>query len=149
MKPLLPVLTAPNLAQLLAGAFPDFPPDLFSIQAVLPGALHCTLRVRSSDLRPGGTIAGPTLMMLADTAAFLVILAHIGPRLDAVTTSLHMDFLRRPTAAAVFAQAELLKLGKRLAIVEVRLFHAEEGPTPPPHSACLARASVTYSLPSS
>jgi len=36
------------------------------------------------------------MMMLADTTAWVAILAQIGPALLAVTTNLHIDFLRNP-----------------------------------------------------
>ena len=62
------------------------------------------------------------MMALADNAAWLVILAHIGPVLLAVTTSLHIDFLRKPDVTDLLARARLIKLGKRLAVVDVDLF---------------------------
>src|ERR1700750_495640 len=46
-------------------------------------------------LRPGGTISGPTLMAMADFAMYVVLLSAIGPVGLAVTTNLHINFLRR------------------------------------------------------
>jgi len=57
-----------------------------------------------------------------------------------VTTSLHIDFLRRPELMDVIAEGLLLKLGKRLAVVEVAM--RSDG-TP----AIVAKAQVTYSIP--
>jgi acyl-coenzyme A thioesterase PaaI-like protein len=48
----------------------------------------------SRQLRPGGVISGPTQMALADTAAYALVLAHIGEVAMAVTTSLTIHFLR-------------------------------------------------------
>ena len=90
--------------------------------------------------RPGGTVSGPTLMMLADTAAWLAILYRIGPVLLAVTTSLHIDFLRKPALADVCARARLLKLGQRLAVGDVEIY--SEGSVD-----LAAKAQVTYSIP--
>ncbi len=91
--------------------------------------------------RPGGTLSGPTMMMLADTAAWMAIMSHIGPVLLAVTTSLHIDFLRKPELRDVMARARVLKLGRRLAVAEVEMF--SRGRT-----EVVAKAQVTYSLPS-
>ena len=61
-------------------------------------------------------------MAVADNAAWLVILAHIGPVLLAVTTSLHIDFLRKPGVTDLWRRARLIKLGQRLAVVDVELY---------------------------
>ncbi len=79
-------------------------------------------------------------MTLADTGAWMAILSRIGPVVLAVTTSLHIDFLRKPALGDVLAEAELLKLGSRLAVVDVRLY--SEG-----HRDVVAKAQVTYSIP--
>ncbi len=93
------------------------------------------------QLRPGGTVSGPTLMALADGAAYCQILAHIGPVALAVTSSLNMTFLRKPQPAGVEAEARFLKLGRKLAVVDVRL-RSEGSPD------LVAQAVVTYAIPS-
>jgi len=70
----------------------------------------------------------------------LVILAHIGPVLLAVTTSLHIDFLRKPDVTDLLAKARLIKLGRRLAVVDVELVSRGS------HDL-VAKAQVTYSIP--
>ncbi|MCA8966150.1 MAG: PaaI family thioesterase, partial [Planctomycetes bacterium] len=91
--------------------------------------------------RPGGTVAGPVMMALADWAAYAAILAEIGIVPLAVTTSFNINFLRRPTPhAAVLAEARLLKLGRRLAVAEVDV--RSEG-----EAAVVAHATATYSIP--
>jgi uncharacterized protein (TIGR00369 family) len=103
----------------------------------------CLLRQRYSDrmLRPGGTIAGPTLMGLADCAMYVVLLSAIGPVGLAVTTSLNINFLRKGAPGHdVFAAARILKLGKRLAVGEVNLL---SGASPDP----IAHVTATYSIP--
>ena len=73
-------------------------------------------------LRPGGTVSGPTLMALADCAMYVVLLSAIGPVGLAVTTNLNINFLRKGSPGQdMFAEARLLKLGKRLAVGEVTL----------------------------
>jgi uncharacterized protein (TIGR00369 family) len=93
-------------------------------------------------LRPGGTVSGPTLMALADTGAYLALLAEIGPRALAVTTSLTIHFMRKPAPGRIVAQAEIMKLGRRLAVIQVTIEAAGvEGP--------VAHATVTYAIPAS
>lgn len=148
------VLAPAQLIEILEAAFPELPRGLFQIEQLVPGRLQCRMSSRAQDLRPGGTIQGPALMGLADTAAFLALLAHIGPQLAAATASLHIDFLRRPAPGDLRADVEVLKIGRRLAVMEARIYSlksegssdgsgAAGGEAPP----CVARAAVTYSLP--
>ena len=103
----------------------------------------CLLRQRYNEgmLRPGGTVSGPTLMALADCAMYVVLLSAIGPVGLAVTTNLNINFLRKGEAGHdLFAAAKILKLGKRLAVGEVRL---RSGASPDP----IAHVMATYSIP--
>jgi len=93
-------------------------------------------------IRPGGTVAGPTLMMLADASAWAIVLAHIGPVALAVTSNLNINFLRKPDPVGVIAHAEILKLGRKQAVTDVRLY--SEG-----NADLVAQATVTYAIPSS
>lgn len=133
------LLTPDELDAFLTAAFP---------QAVLP------YRVTRSDddgvevcqsfdelhLRPGGTLSGPTLMTLADTVAYVAIVARIGPEFLTVTSHLSIDFLRKPPAAGLRATGEVLKLGRRQATVAIRIHsqHADE---------LVAFSTATYAIP--
>ena len=112
----------------------------WEITRVAEGELDVRLPFRDDYLRPGGTIAGPVLMALADTVAYLVILATIGPVALAVTTSLNINFMRRPSPEALSARARILKLGRQLAVVEVYIALAAT-------DTLVAQATVTYSIP--
>ena len=90
--------------------------------------------------RPGGTVSGPALMTLADCTAWLAIVSQIGPVALSVTTSLHIDFLRKPALVDVEAEGRLLKLGRRLAVVEVAMSSVGS-------KEVIAKAQVTYSIP--
>ncbi len=92
------------------------------------------------NLRPGNLVSGPTQMGLADHAAYAVILAHIGPVAMAVTSNLNYSFLRGVSLARVYAEARLLRLGRRLATVDVQLY--QDDPERP-----VGQATVTYALP--
>lgn len=111
------------------------------IERIDEGALWARLPVAEVHMRPGGTVSGPTMMTLADTAMFLLILASLGPVALAVTTHLSIDFLRRPAPRDLLAHAELLKLGSRLVVGRVTL--RSEGTAEP-----VAHATLTYALPS-
>ncbi len=105
---------------------------------------HVRLRALYDErfLRPGGTIAGPVMMGLADAALYALVLSRIGPVELAVTTSLSINFLRKPGTADVVADARMLKLGKRLAVGEVTLFSEHSGADDP-----VAHVTGTYSIP--
>ncbi len=79
-------------------------------------------------------------MALADCAAWMVIIGQIGPVTLSVTTSFHIDFLRKPEMVDVTATATLLKLGSRLAVADVALYSAG-------NPDLVAKAQVTYSIP--
>lgn len=110
------------------------------IVAIRDDELDAEVAYRDEYLRPGGTLSGPTLMTLADTAMYFLILAQLGPVALAVTTSLHINFLRRPPPAGVIATARMLKLGQRLAVGEIHIRSQADG-------ALVAQASATYALP--
>lgn len=119
----------------------EFPQSTVVIDAVGEGTAQVRQPVGDGHLRPGGTVSGPVLMATADSAMYAALLAAIGPVALAVTTSLHIDFLRKPPAGRdIIADARLLKLGKRLAVGEVTLYSADRRDP-------VARASVTYSIP--
>jgi acyl-coenzyme A thioesterase PaaI-like protein len=54
---------------------------------------------RDDFLRPGGSISGPLPMGLADVAMYAMVLASVGRVELAVTTSLTINFLRKPPPA--------------------------------------------------
>lgn len=93
-----------------------------------------------SRIRPGGTISGPTMMGLADTAMYVLIFPAIGVTPLAVTTNLSINFLRKPGPGDLTAQARMLRLGRALAVGEVDIRSA--GAQDP-----AAHAVVTCSIP--
>jgi acyl-coenzyme A thioesterase PaaI-like protein len=64
----------------------------------------------------------------------------IGPQPLMVTTNLNINFLRKPAAADLTAEARLMKVGKRLAVGEVIV--RSEGQAEP-----VAHVTSTYSIP--
>ena len=130
--------TVESLQQLLREQFPQSDAVL---EKLGPRWARVRIPVGPQHLRPGGTVSGPTMMALADTATYLTILGEIGPVVLAVTTNLNINFMRKPTASRdVIGEAQLLKLGRRLAVAEVRIYSEGE-------SELVAHATCTYSIP--
>jgi acyl-coenzyme A thioesterase PaaI-like protein len=136
-------MTVDELDEFLGGAFPDAPRTYWVEHADVDG-IRMRLPYDVSQLRPGGTLSGPTMMGLADAAAWVVTLSRIGPVALAVTSSLSISFLRKPGPADLLAGATLLRLGRRQSVSEVRLWTADSDPSEP-----VAHATVTYAIPSS
>jgi uncharacterized protein (TIGR00369 family) len=133
-------MSVAELQQFLLDSFPADPPATL-VEEVADWGVRLRLPVTAKHERPGGTVSGPTLMGLADSTAWLAVIAEIGPVPLSVTTSLHIDFLRKPALAAdVEAEGRLLKLGRRLAVTDVAI--RSVGST-----ALVAKAQVTYSIP--
>ena len=136
-----PVMSAAEVTAFWDEHFPQIQAGRdYSIVAIGPGEAVLRLRPDERHLRPGGTISGPALFTLADVAAYAVLLAHVGPQPLIVTTSLTLNFLRRPTLAPLIGECRILKLGTRLAVVEV-------GIRPEAGGDLVAHATATYSVP--
>lgn len=94
-----------------------------------------------SMVRPGGTLSGPTMMGLADAAMYAAIMARLGRVEMAVTSNLNINFLSRPGQSDLVARARVLRLGSRLAFLEVELY--SDG-----SSDMVAHVTGSYALPS-
>jgi uncharacterized protein (TIGR00369 family) len=127
-----------EIADFLRREFPQAPIEVLSV-----ADKEATVRyaVSFDSLRPGGSVSGPVLMTLADTALYVAILATIGIVPMAVTTNLNINFLRMPQADRnLIAECKMLKIGRALAIGEVFIY--SEGLDDP-----VAHATGTYSIP--
>lgn len=133
------VMTAPELLEFLHAGFPLMPPS-FRVEEVTGDGVVIVLPVRAEHERPGGTMSGPSMMALADVAAWLATVSRIGPVALSVTSSLSIDFLRKPALADLVATAELLKLGRRQSVTDVRIRSVGS-------EDIVARATVTYAIP--
>ena len=134
-------LSADQLNEFLVRAFPGGDPSARAlVTEVVPGRVRVVRPYDPGSLRPGGVISGPTMMALADMAVYALVLAHIGEVPMAVTTSLTMHFLRPAKPGELIAEATLLRLGRRIATCDVRLW--TEGP-----DRIAAHATVAYAIP--
>ena len=131
-------LRASELNRVLSAAFP-MAGEVEQIREVTPGRIRIVrpLHPAMIGIWPGGLISGPTLMSLADMAAYALVMAHVGVELMAVTSSLTINFLRGAKPGEIVAEGELLSLGRRLAVCDVRIW--TESPERP-----AAQATVTY-----
>jgi uncharacterized protein (TIGR00369 family) len=110
------------------------------VEAMSAGKVKARLPHDAQHLRPGGTIAGPMMMALADYAMYAVVLSLLGRVDQAVTVNLNINFLSRPEPRDLIADARIVKLGKRLAFGEVTLY--SEGSDSP-----VAHVTLSYSIP--
>ena len=127
-----------ELAQFLKQEFPQNKSTIVSV-----GARTATVRhpVGVAELRPGGTVSGPVMMTVADVALYVAILGEIGIVPLTVTTSLNINFMRKPASDRdIIGICNLLKLGKTLAVGEVTIY--SEGVDEP-----VAHAVGTYAIP--
>ncbi|MBW8055253.1 MAG: PaaI family thioesterase [Acidiferrobacterales bacterium] len=110
------------------------------VEQLEKGMARVRIPFRDDFIRPGGTIAGPVLMGLADLAMYGAVLTLIGRVELAVTTNFNINFLRRPRPGDIIAEARILKLGKRLVVGEVGLFRDGD-------EEMVAHVTSTYSIP--
>lgn len=130
--------TKEEIEVFMTAAFPRSQSTIVEVRNKAAIVRRC---IAQEDIRPGGTVSGPTLMALADMALYVAIHATLGITPHAVTSSLNINFLRRPTAQRdLLAVCKLLKIGRSLVVGEVSLF--SEGMEDP-----VAHVVGTYSLP--
>ena len=121
----------------------EFPQSKCIVEEVGKASATVKHHIGVDELRPGGTVSGPVLMMVADVALYVAILGEIGIVPLTVTTSLTINFLRKPAAGgSIVAVCKLIKLGKSLAVGEVELY--SEG-----SDELVAHVVGTYSIPPS
>jgi len=133
------VMSIDDLRGFMTREFPQLK-ESFEIVSIDAGSATMQLFAEDQHLRPGGTVSGPTLFALADVAAYAAILGHIGPVALAVTTNLNINFLRKANPGTVEAVARILKLGKRLAVLDISITGDET-------NELIAHATATYSIP--
>lgn len=119
----------------------EFPQTKCMVEEVNDNGAILSHDIGVNELRPGGTVSGPVLMSIADVAIYVAILGKIGIVPLTVTTSLTINFLRKPSAQArIIADCTLLKVGRTLIVGEVSLY--SEG-----SSDVVAHVVGTYSVP--
>ena len=119
----------------------EFPQTKCTIRAVGDGGATVVHAIGPGELRPGGTVSGPVMFAVADVALYVAIFGAIGIVPLAVTTSLTINFMRRPAGDRdIVGVCKLMKVGKTLAVGEVSLY-SEGSPDP------VAHVVGTYAIP--
>jgi uncharacterized protein (TIGR00369 family) len=135
------MMTLTEIRAFLDREFPQLQAEgRYAVEELRPLGARLRGAYREHQIRPGGTISGPTMMTLADVSLYVAVIAAIGPVPLAVTTNLNINFLRRPGPRDLVAECRLLKLGRRLAVGEVTIF--SDGEDEP-----VAHVTGTYSIP--
>jgi uncharacterized protein (TIGR00369 family) len=137
---LTPKLTAAEVNDLMAEAYPQLNDGYLAYEAVEVFAGGCIVRLNAGErhLRPGGTVSGPSLFTLADIGGYVCVLSHAGPDALAVTVNLDINFMRKAEAGPILGHCRILKLGKSLMVFDIDII--ADGQT-------VAHATGTYSIP--
>ncbi len=100
-----------------------------------------TLRFTPNEmhLRPAARSAA-SMFALADVGAYVTLLAHIGPVAMAVTANMNINFLSRPDPVPLDGVGRVLKIGKRLSVIEIAIERVDT-------RELIAHATATYSQP--
>lgn len=117
------MMTAQQVEDLIQTGFAAKTPFM-KIEELHPGRVLVRAPYRENMLRPGRVLSGPSLFSAADIAMYALVLAHIGPQVMAVTSSLNMNFVNKAQPGDILADCRMLKLGRRLAVMEVSLYSA-------------------------
>jgi uncharacterized protein (TIGR00369 family) len=138
----VPKLTRKELVELLRAEFPEASHAMgnYEIEEIWHGGCRLRHPFTQNSLRPGGTLSGTTMMSLGDFAMYVAVLSAVGWVPLAVTTNLTINFLKKPAARDLVAEARLIKLGKRLAVGEVGIRSDGE-------DELVAHVTSTYSIP--
>ena len=133
------LMTKEELNDFLEKEFPQVNKN-FEILKANDKNFSMLMHISSEHLRPGATVSGPTMFLLADVTFYLATLSVIGPKSLTVTTNCSINFLRKPNEKNLISEARILKLGKTLSVGDV-LIYSEDIDEP------VAHASLTYSIP--
>ena len=133
------LMTKEELNDFLEKEFPQVNKN-FEILKVSNKNFSMLMHISSEHLRPGATVSGPTMFLLADVTFYLATLSVIGPKSLTVTTNCSINFLRKPNEKNLISEARILKLGKTLSVGDVLIYSEDIGEP-------VAHASLTYSIP--
>lgn len=132
-------LTAPEIMGFLDEVFPQ-QKGRFAIEELEPMRVRVRMKVTDDELRPGGTVSGPSMFTLADCAFYMATLAMIGREALTVTVNCTINFMRKPEPVDMIAECRILKLGKTLSTGDVALYSVGS-------DKVVAHATMTYAIP--
>ena len=131
----------PTKAEIVDFLAREFPQSKCIVEEVGDRSATVSHPIGPAQLRPGDTVSGPFTMAVADLALYVAILGTIGLVPLAVTTSLTINFLRKPSARnPIVGVCRLMKVGRILVVGEVALYSDR-------NEEMVAHAVGTYSIP--
>lgn len=136
---LKPVLEKEEVQRIMSegfGVYDDYFP--FTVTRIEPGVVYLRFDAERRHLRPGGTVSGPALFMLADISGWACGLSHVRGDPLIVTTNLNINFMRKAEVGPIEAVSRILKLGRSLLVFDVEM--SAQGKT-------VAHATGTYAIP--
>lgn len=133
-------LTPAEITDIIRLGVPASEDSGFRVEEVAADGVLCRLPFSARQLRPGGTLSGPTMMTLADAAMYAAVMARLGRLEMAVTQNFNINFLARPQPSDLLARAEILKMGRRTVVLDVKIWSESA-------AGMVAHATGTYSLP--
>lgn len=132
-----PRLSLEEVRELLAEFLPD---SGLHVLEVSPHRVVVRAGPEGLECRPGGTLSGPTIFKAVDLAAFLAVNAYAGPVVTGVLTQGSINLLEAAEPGPLEVVIEVVKLGRRMAIANARVFDQE--------GVMAAVATMQFALPS-
>ena len=135
-----PRITAAEFLALIHDTIPGSRTLDYTVGPLGWGKARVVLQATEAHGRAGGIISGPTIMALVDTALYVAVLTRLGIEPMAVTTDLNVRFLRPAPIEPLAADATNLRMGRRLAVGDIRVSTVGD-------ARLVAHATGTYALP--
>ncbi len=136
-------LTIADVDHLIDTHFPEIHHGgrVLFIDALTEDGAEVRLVSHPKNLRPGGTVSGPAMFTLADYGAYVAILGELGDSaLQAVTTNITLNFIKRPQPGDILGDIRMIKTGRRLIVVEIEMWTSDR-------MSLVAHAIATYARP--
>ena len=94
----------------------------FEVEHVEKGRATFTLEVAAKHRQFQGVVHGGILAALADTAGGMSVYMNLPPRSRVATVEMKINYLEPVAGGEVVAEAEIVRLGRNLAVVDCDLF---------------------------
>ena len=127
-----------DMEKYLEGVFPQIRGRLGIIEISREMAL-VKMKIEDQDLRPGGTVSGPSMFTLAEISFYVAVLSAVDKEALAVTTNCSINFLQKPEPTVLYGRARILKKGKSLIVGDIEILAEDQ-------KVIVAHASMTYSI---
>ena len=126
--PRIPAALAPDLLERVRERFGPWPliKDWgLLIEGLEPGKARISLEAKAPVINGRGNLNGGVLASMADIASALALSTAFDGAMPFATTDLHIRYLE-PAYGRVTAQAEVVRLSARGAVLECRIISGEE-----------------------